>query len=329
MFVCDGSPETRSLLAARPAPWTRAQAFSLSQPERDIWAAIGGGAEAWTAAGSAPGHDAALPFWWRVFLVAHAPASQFDALRDLLAAGLALPGPVACVALTGSGFHGQRGRRWVAAPGNLHVTAALCPERFPVRHGIALTMLPAVATVDAIRAVGGGDVDPRIKWVNDIVFGTAKVAGVLTATASQGEWLHDAVFGIGLNVEHAPEVPPTPFTPAIVCLRDASKSGVFTLSRMLQATLDAMADRLESVIRGGPSTLFEVYRKASMIVGRRVRIWEEGMDDLLPPASWPPPIAEGVVEEIGPDLSLRLEGRADSIDKGRLALQEACLGFGI
>ena len=64
-------------------------------------------------------------FWTSRFLVDEAPASQYDLLRKVIAAAGPPPGHVACLALRGTGFHGQDKRGWAAVKGNLHLSLGL------------------------------------------------------------------------------------------------------------------------------------------------------------------------------------------------------------
>jgi BirA family biotin operon repressor/biotin-[acetyl-CoA-carboxylase] ligase len=188
-------------------------------------------------------------------------------------------------------------------------------------------MLPAVAVVDAIVALSGGDLKPGIKWVNDILLSGRKVAGVLTTTQTQGDRLEYVVLGIGLNITVAPAVPGNPFVPEVGCLREFSPTAQLTLAEVNRVVLDAVARRYQEMLRFGPGLLFSAYRGASVVLGREVLVWEEGLDASQALESWPPPVARGVVTDIAPDLGLKLTGLADPVTKGRLALAEVFEAF--
>jgi len=255
-------------------------------------------------------------FWHCACVVKEAGASQFDALRALLAAGFRPPGPLFTLAGAGRGFHGQRGRNWAAVPGNLHLCAALCPADLPAEHVLALTMLPAVAAVDALTGVGGGAAPAGIKWVNDIVLDGRKVGGVLTAAQTLDGRVGWAVLGIGLNVAVAPDVPPTPFVPAVGCL--ASYRSDLTLRAVQAALLRALAHRCRELEREGPAPLLAAYRAASVIIGREVSVWPEEADGL---DAFGRPRARGIVQAINGDLSLTLAGEPEPVRSGRLVIE--------
>ena len=295
-----------------------AEAECLSPSDLALWGALGGGDRLWRCGGGLPPE---VGGWHRVLLVREAPRSQFDALRDLLTGGFVPPGPVASLALTGRGFHGHRDRSWEAVSGNLHLCAVFGPRGVPARHGLQFVMLPAVAVVDALRGAEAG-LSPGIKWVNDILLGERKVAGVLAATQSQADRLSAAVLGIGLNVESTPEVAPTPFVPGVISLREAAGDRAPGLARAAHLLLDALLGRYREFVERGPEPLLAAYRRDSMILGQEVRVYPEGLDEAADPETWPPPIAHGVVEEIAPDLTLRIANHAPPVDRGRLLVPD-------
>lgn len=324
MIVLSDRPEAMAGLIETPgAEWRRAS--TLDAPTWALWDALGSGMPAWWL-DTTPVIGAGRP-WSRLVLIEHAPHSQFDQLRGPLAGLVRDIGPVVCLALDGRGFHGQRGRPWRAAAGNLHLSAAV-PVRWPVAtHAAALSMLPAVAVVDAVTAATGGAVRPAIKWVNDIVVPAGKLAGVLTSTQVLGGDIDLVVMGIGLNVASEPLVDPTPFVPSVACLSHCPGGERVGLAAALWAMLDALARRLALLEARGPSPIWRDYVAASAVLGRRVRVWDESASENADVRMWPRPLAAGVVTDIGPDLTLALEGGRDRIERGRLALEEACQRF--
>jgi len=235
VILTDGSAEAKQA-SGWPGEWTSSETNSLPPAERELWRALGGGSRLWSQVPEpAPG------YWTRIFLFRNAPASQFDVLQNLLGQGLTLPGPIATLALTGENFHGHRRRSWAAAAGNLHLCVALAPGVAAADFGLALTMLPAVAVVDAITKISAGALKAGIKWVNDILLSGRKVAGVLTTTQTQGDRLEYVVLGIGLNIVVAPAVAVTPFVPEVGCLREFSLTAQLTLPEVSRVVLDALA----------------------------------------------------------------------------------------
>ncbi len=251
-------------------------------------------------------------FWNSFHLVGRASVSQYDALRQMVASRKDLPGNVLCLALSGSDFHGQQGRAWIAAAGNLHIAVGLRCDLTAADCGLALTMLPAVAVMDALSSL---DSPPRglgIKWVNDLLVDDKKIGGVLTSARSQDGRIMSAVLGIGLNVMVSPAVPPTPFTPGVTCLKDCISLPPDGLTKVLRLVLSALEKRFEVLEGDGPGPLLKAYRAASLVLGRDVEIRPDGQ------SSDPP--RRGRVLAIGPDLALTLTDDPAPVSTGRLVL---------
>ena len=101
---------------------------------------------------------------------------------------------------------GRSGRRWQSPGGNLYATLAI---ETGVSAAVAtqLSFVAALATHDAVAAHLAADQLPRLrlKWPNDVMLGTAKLAGILleSLAAREGKKL-TVILGVGINVAHAP-----------------------------------------------------------------------------------------------------------------------------
>lgn len=264
--------------------------------------------------------DVPNAFCWTVVILSRTDVSQFDTLSRVMGSGHALPGPIASVAATGSRFHGQRGRAWTAAAGNLHMSLAVPSSVAMSQVGVGLSMLPAVSAIDAIARASHGRIQPQIKWVNDLVIGDGKVGGVLATAHSKNGRIDGVVWGIGINIEVAPDIAPTPIVPGTTCLHAHPGGECVTVSRLFWVLLDSIAARYADLVRLGPSALFSVYERHSAVVGRAVQVWDETACVEADVRRWGPPLVEGIVSGIDADLSLRLQ-QGDLVTRGRLALR--------
>ena len=158
--------------------------------------------------------------WQYLFVAESSSRSQYDLLIEQRRLGLCIPDGVLCLSGAGSGLHGLRQRPWAAEAGNIHLSLHLLPPAKVTVSGIPFMVLAAVSVIDAIDTVRDLTSTAGIKWVNDILLGDAKVAGVLAYTEGAGKAVDAAVLGIGLNVETAPKVEGTPFVPLVASLRD-------------------------------------------------------------------------------------------------------------
>lgn len=89
---------------------------------------------------------------------------------------------------------GRRGRTWHSNPGQSILLSVLLLNQ-PLAAEL-LTLMAAVAAVDAIQAVCG--LPGRIKWPNDILIDGKKLAGILVEQKTANKQPHFVV-GIGIN----------------------------------------------------------------------------------------------------------------------------------
>jgi BirA family biotin operon repressor/biotin-[acetyl-CoA-carboxylase] ligase len=131
-------------------------------------------------------------------------ASTNDVARDLAEAGR--EAGLVVTAQQQTNGRGRRGRGWASPPGNLYASLILRPGR-PMVEVASLSLVTALALAEAIEALSGGRLRPRVKWPNDVLVDDAKLAGILLegcADAAGGcRWL---VVGTGVNVAWSPGI---------------------------------------------------------------------------------------------------------------------------
>jgi BirA family biotin operon repressor/biotin-[acetyl-CoA-carboxylase] ligase len=102
---------------------------------------------------------------------------------------------------------GRFGRVWVSPPGaGLYISIVLKPAtdhalsamRNPT---VLLTIASGVAIAEGVRASTG--LPAEIKWPNDVMIGTRKLAGVLAEAAVQSDVLQHIILGFGVNLHSA------------------------------------------------------------------------------------------------------------------------------
>ncbi|MCG6925087.1 MAG: biotin--[acetyl-CoA-carboxylase] ligase [Acidobacteria bacterium] len=315
IVLCDCPERLAGLAGTEDGAETRVD--RLPPTEQALWRVLGGTGRPWRGVSPGPGPPG---FWSHAVVVSEAPSSQFDVLRESLAGALQLPGPTACVALSGRGFHGQRGRPWLSAPGNLHMCVAFPSPPLVAREALSLPMLPALAVVDAVRVVTGGALRPGIKWVNDLLVDGHKIGGVLTATQVRADRIDAILLGIGVNVATAPPVPPTPFVPLVGCLAEAGVKT--TWAEVAFSVMTALGRRMGDLAVHGPGALLDAYRASSLVIGQEVCVFSDSQPGETRVGATPP--LRGTVRDIAADLSLVLEGVETPVTSGRLAFAEDC-----
>ena len=304
-------PETTAAFLPAGARWTPARAVDLPATSGAAWNLLGAGAQCWRYPEPS---DAA--FERCAILIDDAPASQFETLQTALRSGRDLPDGLVALALTGSRFRGQRQRGWTASRGNLHLVAHYRLDLPAATTEAAAIMLPAVAAAEGIERISEGRCALAIKWVNDLILPAGKVAGVLTSTQIEGDRIVRALFGIGVNLERAPRLPATAFVPRAAALAEVDPALRGKLPGLFAALVAALDREVEGLRRPGETGLYPRYRARSACIGREVALWPCACDNL----ERSPPLAQGRVTDLLPDLSLVLEGRTEPVRNARLAL---------
>lgn len=108
---------------------------------------------------------------------------------------------------------GRRGRSWSSEKGTgIYMSMVLRPEIETIQASM-LTLVAAMAVQKAIQKLYGnrptnGDtlckkqIQPMIKWPNDIVLNKKKICGILTEMSLSGTEIDHIVVGIGINVNN-------------------------------------------------------------------------------------------------------------------------------
>ena len=252
---------------------------------------------------------------WLLFLTEFSTCSQYDAVIELRDEGCDLPDRLACLAGSGENFHGQRGRPWAAAAGNIHLTVHLRPERAIPDFGLGFPLLAAVSVLETVDSLPGLEGAASLKWVNDILIDSAKVAGFVAHVQSQEDKVRSAVLGVGVNVETVPRVLPTPTVPLVTSLKARSPHpetcGMGSVLKRLLERLDA---NYRNLCAGDTRPLLEIYRARSAVLGREVRVMSDPLEGLERET------ARGRVSRIGDRLELYVEGCDTPLHSGRLIL---------
>jgi len=122
--------------------------------------------------------------------------STNDIARDLAVSG----SPEGCcvVAKEQTAGRGRQGHSWSSPPGEgLYFSLVLRPT-LKAADSAVLTLAAAVAVAETLK--GAFQLQPDIKWPNDLLVSGRKVSGILVESAIEGDRLQYAVMGIGINV---------------------------------------------------------------------------------------------------------------------------------
>ncbi len=181
---------------------------------------------------------------------------------DLLAraaAGEDIDGAV-LIAESQTAGRGRHGRTWSTPPGSqIALSAGVGVGAVPSEAWGWLPLLAGVAVVDAVAEVAG--VTAGLKWPNDVLVGSGKLAGILAEVAAPAPVV---VVGLGLNVTEAPD----PVATSLALLGAAVDR-----TKLTEAVLAHLATRIDGwrAAGGADATLAADYRSRSVTIGHRVR----------------------------------------------------------
>lgn len=178
---------------------------------------------------------------------------------------------------------GRRDRTWDTVPGHgVAMTVVLDPHRSsPARFLTRVPLLGARAVVETLRELTDGAVTSTVKWPNDVLVGSRKLAGILVETHPSGL----LAVGIGLNVSTPTTQLPVPTATSI------AEEGA-TVDPIV--VVDAVARRiLADLPRLDEDSMLVELAGAVVTLGHRVRIE-------LPDGTF----REGVAQALGPTGSL-------------------------
>ncbi len=134
--------------------------------------------------------------WHRLAFFETLDSSNLEGKRLLAADPEAAGTVIVCEEQTAG--RGRRGRSWVSPPGAGIWTSLILKPQIPPQ---AASMLTLVAGMAVHRAIGNGfDLQPQIKWPNDILLRNRKVCGILTEMSVEDMEMTGVVIGIGINV---------------------------------------------------------------------------------------------------------------------------------
>lgn len=200
---------------------------------------------------------------------------------------------------------GRLGRGWLSPPGaNLYFSVVLRPAADHLR---VLGMIWPLAICEALEEVAG--LPARIKWPNDVLVGSRKLAGVLIdSEVGEGE-VDYAVAGVGINVNfdvsRHEELRSTATSISAELGREVAREDV------LAAVLGRFEGLYDATRRG--ESVHEGWKARLDTLGQRVRV------------RFGDSVEEGVAEDAEPDGTLvlcRADGSRVRIEAGEVTLRQ-------
>ena len=202
-----------------------------------------------------------------------------------------------------SAGRGRQGRRWLAQPGEAILASVLLIDEQPPRLAAsAVTIAAGLATAEAIARLT--DLEPDVKWPNDVMLSGRKVCGVLVEARplARGRAM---VVGMGINVLGCPpadrtDLPATSLAEALAPARPPTRLD------LLRAVLRRLDWWIGQIAAGRTDELACAWRARCGLLGRRIVAHSDGR------------VCEGTLVDVAP-----LEGLVLACDDGRRILLRA------
>lgn len=159
---------------------------------------------------------------------------------------------------------GQRGNVWLSQGGrNLLLSILLRPgERLLVKEQFCLSQTVAVALHRAMSCYG---IETLLKWPNDIYVGNRKLAGVLVELDFSGQYIEQAIIGIGLNVNQMqfPVMDRVPVSMKMLLGKEVAVDDVFAV------LLDEFKHLYYELMNGNGMSIVSEYERLLLGYGER------------------------------------------------------------
>lgn len=172
------------------------------------------------------------------------------------------------VADTQTDGRGRHQRAWISPKGvGLYVSVLLRPH-LPLEQAPLIGIAAAVAAASAIETTTP-QLDPRIKWPNDILIDEGKVAGILAESHTLPDGSFFIIVGLGINVNTPQEqLPPRPRFPASSLLQASGHT--ISRTKLLAQWLTDLEPLVTSIEAQQPTHVLHAWQQRAYRINQPV-----------------------------------------------------------
>ncbi len=163
---------------------------------------------------------------------------------------------------------GRLGREWFSPAGGIWLSIILYPQLSP-SYISRITLMTAVAAVKAIEICT--QIEPQIKWPNDILINEKKVCGILTEMSAELDIINWVVVGIGVNVNIDHQRFPEDIQANTISLKEVSGEEVLRV-KLAQTFLQEFEKYYEKLKRKEFSSILKEWKLYSHTLGKKIRV---------------------------------------------------------
>ena len=174
-----------------------------------------------------------------------------------------------CRAAEQVGGYGRQGRTWVSPRGGLYQSILLRPD-VPDSQVATLSLVVGLAVREALLALSGLDHDAiQVKWPNDVVCESGKLAGISLEAHAGG-----VCVGVGVNVFHSADEASIEGKNVPAYLADllGKQATTLTVDAVGDEVLVALESRYDIWCNGGFAPFVDEFNECNALAGKRVDI---------------------------------------------------------
>jgi BirA family biotin operon repressor/biotin-[acetyl-CoA-carboxylase] ligase len=211
------------------------------------------------------------PRGFTILVLNEVDSTNDEAARQLAAGRVA---PFVVLAQQQTRGRGRFGRVWHSeANGNLYASFAFRPRVAPERMA-AFTLWMGLNLCELL--VKFAQVEPGLKWPNDIVFDGRKAGGMLTEARVDADQIRDLVFGLGLNVNSPAGGWPGDLARRAVSLAEVTGAPL-DLNRLTAALIGRVLLAYDSFVEGEyVKTFADLWHRYDVLRGQSIVLLEGG-----------------------------------------------------
>lgn len=210
---------------------------------------------------------------------------------------------------------GRLGRHWDSSGGKGIWFSLILEPKVSLQQTSYYSFVAAIAVAEGIRQETG--LQAEIKWPNDILIGGKKVCGILLELMAELTQVHQLIMGIGINANQIPADFPEEIQAKATSLAIESGHPV-QRSQVLGAILQHLKENCRLLEEEGFSIIREKWTALSCVVGKEVRIIQQGKE-----------LMTGIAEGLGADgaLLVRTDQGVEQIIAGDVSLRAMDGGY--
>jgi len=163
---------------------------------------------------------------------------------------------------------GRLGREWFSPPGGIWLSIILYPQLFP-SYISRITLMTAVAVVKTIKVCT--QIEPQIKWPNDILINEKKVCGILTEMSAELDIINWVVVGIGINANIDLRDFPEDIQENTISLKETSGKEISRV-KLAQTFLQEFEKYYEKLKRKEFSSILKEWKLYSHTLRKKIRV---------------------------------------------------------